>query len=61
MPKTYIAGILIVIVAVGSAVLDYLQGRPVDYPGTIEKVSAGFGLIFLRKSVQKAIDVKATP
>jgi len=56
MSKTKALGILIIIAAICGGVIDFLQGHPVDYSALAERASAGFGLIFVRDGIQKAID-----
>lgn len=55
MSKTKILGILIIVGALIGAGIQYLQGKAVDFRAVLEGVSAGFGLIFVRSGIDKAI------
>jgi hypothetical protein len=46
--NTTVAGILAIIVAVGSAALSLIQGTQPDWEATMTAIIAGIGLIFAR-------------
>ena len=46
--KTTLTGILMVLGAIANAGMDFLQGKPVDFPVTIAAITAGVGLIMAK-------------